>query len=293
MVIVRLIGGLGNQLFQYAAGRRLAHVLNTTLKLDITGFETYRLRTYSLSHFNIAAEIANQADISRFRPMARTRFGAILNGLKGRITPCFRFPIIREQEVGAVRQDVLKARGDVYLDGYWQSEKYFIDIQEIIRLELTIRNQPDPVNRKLADHILSCNAVSIHIRRGDYVNDPLVSKLHNTCGLDYYQKCISEIAESIERPQFFVFSDDPLWVRDNLHLSYQTTWVDHNDSSKALEDLRLMSLCRHHIISNSSFSWWGAWLNKKPGKSICAPMRWFNDSRLDARDIIPEGWRRL
>jgi len=269
MIIVRLIGGLGNQMFQYAAARRAAYVHSTTLKLDISAFNWYKLRKYSLNHFNIIENIATADDIAQF---------------KGQII---------KQNFFHFNPDILKVPKDVYLDGYWQSEKYFADIEDIIRKEFRTKYELYGKNKELASYIQNCTSVSLHIRRGDYVSDPQTNSVHGTCTLDYYQRCISKLLEKITDPHFFIFSDDPKWVIANLHLDYPTTFVIHNGLEKDFEDLRLMSMCKHNIICNSSFSWWGAWLNANPGKMIFAPDQWFRSEKLYTGDLMPSTWQRI
>jgi hypothetical protein len=289
MVITRLIGGLGNQMFQYAAARQLAESHRVTLKLDITGFREYTRRKYELDHFNIRAEIATDAELSAFKGdnLAASYFRRSF----GRFLP-YRNRYIRER---FFHYDPAIARfgGNIYLDGYWQCEKYFRDIADIIRRELTVRHDPDHSNKALAAEITAVNAVSLHIRRGDYVSDPVTHQYHGVCTLEYYQRAVALIADAIAKPHFFVFSDDPDWVRRNLKLKYPSTCVSGNGPEKSYEDLRLMSLCKHHIIANSSFGWWGAWLNNKAGKIVVAPNKWFRDSKIDTSDLIPGGWYRI
>jgi hypothetical protein len=188
---------------------------------------------------------------------------------------------------------VLQLRGDVYLDGNWNSPKYFEDVAPLIRQEFTFRQPATGRNRELLAAIDAVNAVSVHVRRGDYIADPKVASIHGTCGLDYYRACLDLIAERIRDPHFFLFSDDPQWVREHLSLKWPSTVVDHNGPLDGHEDMRLMSCCRHHIIANSGFSWWAAWLNPNPDKIVLAPRQWFSTTKHDTRDLIPAGWIRL
>ena len=187
----------------------------------------------------------------------------------------------------------MKQEGNVYLEGFWHSEKYFKDIENVIRQEFTIRDEPDALNKEMANKIMACEPVSIHIRRGDYVSDKKTNEFHGTCSLEYYNDAIGIITKEIKAPHFFVFSDDPVWVQDNLKLKFSTTYLVYNGAEKAYEDLRLMSLCKHHIIANSSFSWWGAWLSGNPYKIVIAPKKWFNDETIDTSDLIPDEWFRI
>ena len=290
MIIVRLIGGLGNQLFQYAAARRLSILHRTTLKLDITPFEYYKLHRYSLSPFRIQEVFATPEEIAEVKGTSKKRLAKRAFRWSQKLKPYYRRSIFSELHFGAFDPNIMKTPKHVYLDGYWQSEKYFVDIQDVIRRGFTVKYEQDGQSREIAEQIASTQSVSIHIRRGDYVSNPQTSRVHSVCSLDYYKQCVSLIAEKITHPHIFVFSDDPRWVTDNLRFDYPTTFVTHNDATKNYEDLRLMSMCKHNIIANSSFSWWGAWLNANPNKIVLAPRRWFNDPSRDTRDLLPDGW---
>jgi hypothetical protein len=134
-------------------------------------------------------------------------------------------------------------------------------------------------------------SVAVHVRRGDYVSNEAASKTHGLTGVDYYRAAVEQISKKVVRPNLYVFSDDPNWCKDNLAFKQATTYVAHN--SDGAEDLRLMRLCRHNIIANSSFSWWGAWLNENPAKQVIAPQTWFADSIHNTKDLIPSTWQKI
>lgn len=282
-------GGIGNQMFQYAAGRALAHINGVALKLDVTSFGRTRgnatQRQYALGAFDIAGVFAAPEEIERLKDGEGklVRLAKLLAGRRSRV---------REKHYH-FDPEVLKFRGDAYLDGYWQSERYFVDIEDIIRREFTIRVEPDELNRKMAETIGGMESVSIHFRRGDYVSNPVVSRAIGTLPLEYYSAAVERLRAHVAHPHFFVFSDDVPWVKENLRIGCPVTFVDHNGPDKAYEDLRLMSSCRHHIIANSSFGWWGAWLAKNPAKTVIAPLKWFARKDVDTRDLIPEKWIRI
>lgn len=292
MVIVRLIGGLGNQMFQYAAGRRLARMLGVKLKLDISEFDKYTLRTYDLGVFNIQESFATPEEVAaltvRKQGIVERMIGWILRE-PARMTPTY----IREKEKFHFDPDILNLPNNVYLEGSWQSEKYFADIGMIIRQEFTVKTPPVGKNKELMKRIASYESVSLHVRRRDYVSNPRTNRFHGTCDLDYYFRCVEYLAQILENPQFFAFSDEPEWVRHNLRLPYLTTVVDHNGIDKAYEDLRLMSQCKHHIIANSTFSWWGAWLSQNPERIVLAPKGWLRSHDYDPRDLIPDRWIKM
>lgn len=292
MIIVKIIGGLGNQIFQYAFGRYLAEIHGTELKLDITGFEQYKLHAYSLGQFNIVENFATKEDIARLQKYRKKP------SRKWFLYNTFIADNRRYVQEGSFQfiPALLETGGDAYLEGFFQTEKYFKGIEEIIRKEITVKTPLSGKDKEMADAMAQTTSVMMHIRRGDYVTDQASNHLHGTCGVEYYKKAVSIIAGKVENPHLFVFSDDHEWVKENIKLGYPTTYVDHNGADKNYEDLRLMSLCRHHVIANSSFSWWGAWLSSHPGKIVVGPKRWFQNPGKKAEvfdDVLPEGWIRL
>ncbi len=292
MIIVKLIGGLGNQMFQYASGRYLAHKYRTELKLDIRDFKNYALRNYDLNCFDIIENFATSSELSHIlfpsdRPVIKVSKRFIWNVL--RVQP---IEYIKETEY-SFQQNFLKLQDNVYLDGYWQSEKYFLDIENIIRKEFSVVKPLTSTSQDLAERIKNCESVSLHVRRGDYVSDPKTNSMHGVCGVDYYRNAIDLIREKIETPCFFIFSDDSEWACFNIKPNAPTIYVRHNDYSRDYEDIFLMSMCKHHIIANSSFSWWGAWLNENPEKIVIAPKKWFNSKNMDTKDLLPDKWQKL
>ena len=291
MIIVRIMGGLGNQMFQYAAGRRLAAKHNSVLKLDISDFKNYNLHDYGLSAFTINECFATPEEVAILKEPDSGSFKKKLEKLLRR--PSTRdITHIREKQYH-FDPEILTLPESVYLDGYWQSEKYFLDIAESIKNEFTVKFPQTDRNRELAQQITSCESVSLHVRRGDYVTDKKTNTIHGTCDLHYYEHCIAHFAREVHHPCFFIFSDDPEWAEKNIKPPYPVTFISHNGPRKNYEDLRLMSQCRHHIIANSSFSWWGAWLGQHQGTISCAPKRWFNSPLFNTKDILPEAWVRI
>lgn len=286
MIIVQLKGGLGNQMFQYAAGRRLAHIQNTELYLDLTRFASDSLRDYSLEKFKIIGKIASP-DLLKQIPFSR--LDALRIGIRNLFTKEKGIQYVKEQSFD-FDERVLFLPNNVYLEGYWQSERYFKDIQGLLKPEFSIKDEQDKANRGLTELIHSTESVNLHIRRGDYISNPITNEIHGTCSFDYYRRALEKLTETVEEPHLFIFSDDQEWVRNNLKLAYPSTLVEINGPDKDYEDMRLMSLCNHHIIANSSFSWWGAWLCKYPDKQVYAPKNWFNSSDNDTKDLIPESW---
>ncbi len=291
MITVRLMGGLGNQMFQYAVGRTIAHRRHTQLALDVRAFPDHKLRQYSLGIFRIAEKFGDSPHLGRARALGqRLRLPGFAWGLGRLRIPGFTY-VLRETTF-AFDPTALDAPRNLYLDGYWQSEKYFREIDDIVRREFSFKTEPDQQNREMAARIKGVNAVAVHVRRGDNVSDPASIQHHGTCPPEYYRQTAQLIAAQVSNPHFFVFSDEPGWGPSNLELGGPATFVAQNGPEKDYEDLRLMALCRHHIIANSSFSWWGAWLSNSKG-IIVAPKKWFNKAELDTRDLIPDGWVRL
>jgi len=282
MVIARVMGGLGNQLFQYAAARRIALKTGLPIKLDVSGFGSYRRRSYALHHFCIVEDFATQQDLRRLK---RSRLGVILQ----RLAPAAKQTHIAERHFHFDPR-IHEIGSGVYLAGYWQSEKYFADVSDVIRSELSVRAPARGDNLAMLRLIEGTNSVSLHVRRGDYLSNPRARRLHGCCSPDYYRSALSEISRRVRNPHFFVFSDDPSWVRENLAIDGPTVSVGHNGPGADYEDLRLMSRCRHHIIANSTFSWWGAWLDARPNQIVVAPRRWFASGGHQTRDLFPAHW---
>jgi len=301
MVITKLFGGLGNQMFQYAAGRSLAERFNTNLKLDVSRFKYLLGRRYALDAFCISGKFAHPREVYAFTGRPQTlwhkstyKIGRMLFAnlpffvrFKGSnpcvyLEPHFHFSL-----------DFLRLKNNVYLEGYWQSEKYFENIEKIIRREFVVREPLVGKNLEIADQIQSCESVSVHIRRGDYVTDPIVARYHGVCSLSYYRLARTKMAEVLTQPHFFFFSDDPGFVKRRFPPSQNVTIVEHNGREAPHEDLRLMALCNHNVTANSSFSWWAAWLNQNKKKVVIAPKKWFEDERMRTRcmsDLYPDGW---
>lgn len=289
MIVTRLIGGLGNQMFQYAAGRALAARLGVALKIDLHSFDTYALRQYDLNHLSIDAKKAGADECpDRAGYSIVRRLGRALG-----LTPKRTLRVYRERAFG-FDPSVLALPDGTYLDGYWQSERYFADQVSLIRRHFTVRTPPSGANVEWLAKISSVNAVSMHVRRGDYASNPTTRDVHGLCAPEYYARAVELMVRTIGTDiEIFVFSDDPDWVRANLNFDYRTHFVIDNDLLHNYEDLRLMSTCRHHIIANSTFSWWGAWLCQDPGKVVISPKRWFSNATQDTADLIPSGWIRL
>jgi len=285
MIIVKLHGGLGNQLFQYSLGRNLAIKNKTQLKLDLRTFETYKLHKFSLKFFNISAEIAFSSEIRKYKRYNHTIKDKIFNYFNRnpeKITKELNFNFIPE---------ILNSPDNTYLEGYWQSEKYFRDSATVIKDEITLKPEFSQQGEDVLGLIKTTNSISLHIRRADYITNEKTFMVHGACSTEYYQNAVEKL-QTVDDKNLFIFSDDILWAKENIRLPFPSYFVDHGADKNYL-DLYLMSQCRHNIIANSSFSWWGAWLNNNPDKIVIAPKNWFNDQTRDDRDLLPQTWIKL
>ncbi len=291
MIVVWVSGGIGNQLFQYAFGRRMALERNVPLGLDLNRYQLSYFRTYRLNCFATQAEIVAPDDLPFLRPQGKLR--RRITRLVQEWVPPRWLRAVEESHPFQVDPGILRLGRNVYLRGNWQTEAYFAPIRSLIRDEFRFVVEADTQNQALAAQIGAVDAVSLHVRRGDYVTDPKASNRIGFLDVDYYLRAVKYVADRVGSPHFFIFSDDPVWVREHLRLEYPTTVVEHNGDDRDYEDLRLMSLCQHHIIANSTFSWWGAWLGRNPDKVIVAPERWYLVINRPTPDLLPASWARL
>ena len=285
MIIVKIIGGLGNQMFQYSVGKCLAHLNGTLLKLDVTSFDEYRLRDFDLQQLGVNPEFATEGEISALLPSHN--FEKALQYLG----PLKKRTVYREKHFH-FDENVLKLGSNVYLKGYFQSEKYFHPVENIIRSEFMFSSDLIKRMGDFSSKIKSGNSVSVHLRRGDISADAESLAYHGLIPENYYREAFEIIKTKIKNPIFYFFSDDISWVKKNFNMP-GSDYVSDLITKNHFEDLYLMSQCRHNIIANSSFSWWGAWLNNNPDKIVIAPEKWFNKGPKDTQDLLPESWIKL
>jgi hypothetical protein len=285
MILVQIKSGLGNQMFQYACGRALALRNKDTLKMDIS--ECVRtdmpLWKYRLGVFNVKENFASEEEISLlkfphgsfsvFLFKVRTKLGISNIGYSWRIK---------------------NSKGSLYLNGFFQTERYFNDFSDEIRQEFTLKNPLGDKARMVMDTIQkSPGAVSLHIRRADYASDKTTNTIYGTFTTQYYFDALAYIASKTTEPlHIFFFSDDIEWVKNNVKTPYEATYVSSPDIADH-EEIALMSACTHNIISNSTFGWWGAWLNTHKGKIVVAPKLWAKKKKYAYRSIVPTSWIRL
>ncbi len=295
VVISKLMGGLGNQMFQYAAGRALARRLDVPLLLDRSFLDkrdetvTHTLRDFELDVYRIQCSIAGAAGLDA---IWRVEKNPVLRRISNRLPSLVRNPVFRETTRHYMEQ-FARLEAPVELVGFWQSEKYFGSIRGILLEEFMPRVAPGGLNRELLEQVKATQAISLHVRRTDYLTNAEANRFHGVCSVDYYERAAAHHAEKISDPHFYVFSDDPEWVKANIRLPYPVTFVSHNKGRDSYLDMFLMRHCLHHIIANSSFSWWGAWLGERPGKKVIAPAQWFADPNAGTGDIVPPDWIRL
>lgn len=276
MIVMTIKGGLGNQLFQYACGRALALRLKTELKLDLFwyirrgDFDSTYGQYYYLNHFNIQESIVDKDELTKIKFFNEPNF-----------TFC---------------KQIFRLAGDLHLEGYWQSEKYFEEITDILLKEFTLKDSLDLANKQMLGTIEDTqNSVCVHVRHGRDL--AIVPKFVNLFGADYYTKGIEAILKVKKNAVFFVFSDNMRWAKENLNENkYPIVFVDNNNNNSCYLDLHLMSSCQHHIMPASTFSWWAAWLasHKKFDESIVLrPPHYFAVANVDDKDLFPNSWKVL
>ena len=292
MIIVRLKGGMGNQMFQYAFARRLAHKHGAELKFD-NGFfgdiepgnPDHVVRNYDLDIFNVAGTQASKDEVSHLaRRTDIDLLERILNKVLGPKASHIREPHFHFSEAA------YNAPDDVYLDGYWQSEKYFADAEDLIRSDFTFKEDLEPEAKEVLGEIGNCESVCVNVRRGDFVTNPF----HGALGTEYYRHGEELIAQRTASPTFFVFSDDVEWCEENLKFDAPTVFVSHKYAGRKFQDyIRLMAACKHFMVPNSSFAWWAIWFNHNEERTVVAPKNWFSDPTWDTKDLIPQNWIRI
>lgn len=274
-------------MFAYACGRSLALRKQTELKLDLSDYgKPGYTRRYKLDIFRVEESIATPGEIERlkkYEPKPGRR--NILHNL----LCADRRKYFKERELFIYDRSILDTEKDVYLEGYWQSYKYFQDADKILAKEFSLEQEMGESAKQLLRDVEKNNSVSIHIRRGDYTNPSIPQRL---LSLKYYQEAVELMKRDTSNPRFVVFSDDLEWASQNLKLPSPALYV-RGVNLQDYEEMIIMSRCKHNIIANSSFSWWAAWLNNNKQKKIVAPKQWFKDPQVSSRDLLPPSWTRL
>jgi hypothetical protein len=292
MVAVKITGGLGNQMFQYASARALAYRLNQKLCVDIASFEVdipnVAKRVYELGLFpNIHVSILSPFKVSGFYQLKRW---------DNRLRKLAGIPIgsVLTERSHSYNREILNVKLPVLLDGYWQTEKYFRNERAVILKDFEFPALAEnDINRSLLNDIKATDSVAVHVRRGDYITYAPTNNFHGVCSQTYYENAIRFFKEKNPGCRFFFFSDEPDWVQSHLmEDGMNAMLVSHNKGADSWKDMLLMSNCRHNVIANSSFSWWAAWLNNNAEKKVIAPKRWFktDDPFFEPNDVVPESW---
>lgn len=305
MIISRIEGGLGNQMFQYAIGRILAEINNEELFLDTHGLyipiEGHLSRDYMLDAFKIKASIASDELLNRIRK------GTFLNKLSFKkikhykqlvfdeINPKISFikysDYYLKPEINTFYPEILKKDNtDIYLDGYWQSYKYFYNYESLIKEHFAIKESVLDFEKSYLENINNSQSVSLHLRLTDRIATEFSLAHYRNLEWDYYVDAINIIKEKVSNPHFFIFSDNIKWCEENIKLDFPVTLVKTKDE---FNDMYLMGSCKHHIIAHSTFSWWAVWLKYNSNKIVITPKKWFNRQTDELEDLIPESWIKL
>ena len=288
MKIIYICGGIGNQLFQYAFARKMQIITRDIVKIDSESFfnifkerQIKDSRSFLLSSFNCLYEEASINEINQIR----NRYGffsKVIRKLSNKFV--YNYNV-------TYKPDIFQKKGDRYVEGYWQSPNYFADIREILLKELTPVNPLPQAALVYLNKIVESQSVSLHIRRGDYLSSSVIDR-YGACSLSYYFSAMKIMKEAVKNPYFFIFSDDIDWAIENFNKLDGNLIFIKNKELTDIEELLLMSSCKHNIIANSTFSWWAAWLNKNDEKKVIAPDPWFDKEPYD-RDLIPKSWLKI
>jgi len=292
MIVAQISAGIGNQLFQYATSRSLSLRTGSPLRLDLAYYRVRPNRAYRLGAYDLEAREASDRELEPFlSPLHRRRFvrGAVFAG--NRMLPFQRRRIVIEPPPHLARFDsrLLHLNAPVYLAGFWQCERYFADHAAIIRNELTLRTPVPACYQEALGMIDSCDSVGLVVRRGDYLG---IANTQGICTLDYYRMALEHVTKLLPNRRVFVFSDDIPWCREHLAWESSTVFVPNETLDCPEEHLRILSRCRHFIVANSSFAWWGAWLGTSAEKLVLAPPVWMRQAR-GFEDMIPSSWIRI
>ncbi len=301
MIVVQLTGGMGNQLFQFAFARHLALLNQSELFLDTTQVtsrsDPAHRRTFKLHHFAIEAPVVD------WDPPFGSSFRTPTAHYSRRAVPFLSRLLGRNRHLAELSEahfhfdpTALSRRGDFYVTSYWQSPRYFDDIAAQIRSDLQLRHPLNPDHALIKKQIEAApESVAFIVRRGDFANHPHHSKFHGCCSHEYYRLALEIMHSRLANPHLFVFSDDIPWVRDNFEFDCPATFMDqaYDHLDYDYVDLHLISCCRHHIIANSTFGWWGAWLGSSLNSIVIAPKKWFLDTSINTEDVVPSQWIRL
>ncbi|MFC1659816.1 alpha-1,2-fucosyltransferase [Pseudomonadota bacterium] len=299
--VMNIIGGLGNQMFQYAYIKSLSKRIGRDFLLDFSSFDFYKLHKPIIKSLNIENKIASKEVLIDYKTQeikskCPKLFRKILRIKKFKIISS-KFKTFKEQEnAPAVFDKAFFSLSEAgYIIGYFQSEKYFKNIRRELLKDFLPKNGFSEKFKQFQKQIKNkkFSPISLHIRRGDYVSNSITKKVYGHCPLSYYEKAVKILQKSVKNPKLFIFSDDLKWVKENLKINLPMIFVNCATPSTPYEDIWLMASCDHNIIANSSFSWWGAWLNENPKKIVIAPKKWFAKKDLKYKDIYCRNWKKI
>jgi len=287
MIISKINGGLGNQMLQYAAGYCLAKDLNSLHKLDLSYYSSiptnHTKRKFELSFFNISSPSATEFETLK---LSGKRYSPLW------LLNTINYVFFSKYWIDYPIQKYFGMK-DLYLNGYFFSEKFFVDYREQILKEFTLKSKYRTeeyirIENKIKN---DSNSVSMHIRRGDFITNKFAAKHHGILGQDYYKRAINTISKS--QKSIYVFSDDIDWVKNNFTFLPKNSYFVSKHKFNSAQEMTLMSLCKDNITANSSFSWWGAWLNKNNEKVVIAPRKYYQDILTRAKDVVPKTWIKI
>jgi len=291
MIIIRLKGGMGNQMFQYALGLKLSKLLETELRIDLSSLldrskGDFVYRNYDLSIFQVPGKFLNSPGL--LKTLYRPKLSIVTKLLRqylnsGRI-------YIKEKHFHFQPEILSDPQSNAIYEGWFQSFRYFEGVEDILREQFSFKHLILTKSQGLLQRINNSNAVCLNVRRTDFLK---VDAL-NTTNLDYFLKSAKHMASILEQPHFFIFSDDIEWCQENIILDHPTEIVDHQHKGEKFGNyMQLMIACKHYIIPNSSFAWWAVWLNQNPDRKVIAPQNWVNDKNIDTSDLVPPNWIRF
>lgn len=283
MLVMRVQGGLGNQMFQYAFGQYLAKNRSYEVRYDTSSFATDRLRDHALDAWQIDLPQVETKTL----PLFPKRFGG--KGYKNLLSAKLPMKRVREKKPYFFHPRYTKVGNHTYLDGYWQNERYFDGMRDTLVNAFRPAKALSKETETVLEHIASTNSVALHVRRTDYLKLPEMQ----VCDHQYYLEAVKRLLATYSGINLFVFSDDLAWCKEHLAFDCPMHFVDHNCGATAHEDLWLMSRCQYHVIPNSSFSWWAAWLKEDSSKEVFVPSRWFADPKFGGDQIAPQNWIRI
>jgi hypothetical protein len=289
-IYLKISGGLGNQIFQYAAGRSLAKLYSCPLIIDTTWYKNIPAestrRDILINQLNIKASFIDSNNDLKFL-FDQHSFNWIQH--------IFHKKIFRERKLFTFDKSILRVIPPIYLDGYWQSEHYFINIHAELRSELFLSRSILSIYQRYLEMIKSVqDPVMVHLRRGDYITSSSASEIHGVLPISYYLNSIEYFKKKLQSPTFFIFSDDITWCRQYFSNDAKIILIDTEGvTPNPIDELYIMSMCDHFIIANSSLSWWGAWLNQSNRKIVVAPDPWMKKTKISTPDLIPKSWHKF